>query len=168
MDQIKRQLGENSPLYSVLVDVITEYLEPCLDYDVPKCTHKIAFCSCGNTFAFRYPLYPDHARKKRILLEKFCPYCGEPNKHNSPDSPKWLHQGWRMTPSWSDVKRQPQYQSYPKKYLSCPRCEILAESYEHKYCTTCQHKLEWKAWPYIFSALKQAKLNHCNTKNLKQ
>ena len=71
MDQIKQQLVDHSPLYSVLVDVITEYLEPCIDYDVPKCNHKIAFCVCGNTFDFRYPLYPYHAREKRILLENF-------------------------------------------------------------------------------------------------
>ena len=159
MDQIKQQLVDHSPLYSVLVDVITEYLEPCLDYDVPNCNHKIAFCTCGNTFEFRHPLYPDHAREKRILLEKFCPFCGAPNKHNSPDSPKWLHQGWRMKPSTLEMsflpRRQKKGQSQTKKYLSCPRCETLAESYDHKYCTKCQYKLEWSAWPCIFSALMQ-------------
>ena len=158
----KQQLENVIPLYSVLSKLVVEFLEPCLDYDVPKCNHKIAHCVCGNNFEFRYPLYPYHALRpkgRRVLLEKFCPYCGAPNKHNSPDSPKWLHQGWRMKPSTLEMsflsRRQKKVQSQTNKYLSCPRCETLAESYDHKYCTKCQYKLEWSAWPCIFSALMQ-------------
>ena len=147
MDKIKQQLQAYSPLYSVLTDRVIEFLEPCLDYDVPKCNHKIAFCTCGNSFQFRHPLYPSNAREKRILLEKFCPYCGEPNRHNSPDSPKWLHQGWRMKrePSWTAEKRSQKNQMPTKKYLNCPYCEAVAESYDHKYCTQCPHKLKWRS-----------------------
>ena len=28
-----------------------------------------------------------------------------------------------------------------KKHLGCPRCLKRAESYEHKFCSVCQHKL---------------------------
>jgi len=156
----KQQLKKNIPLYPVLSDLVVEFLEPCLDYSVPKCNHKIAFCICGNTFEFRHPLYPYHAKDKRILLEKFCSYCGEPNKHKSPDSPKWLHQEWRKKPSTSEMSflsrcQKTQGQIQTKKYLNCRRCATLAESYDHKYCTLCQHKLEWSAWPCDVSALLQ-------------
>ncbi len=154
----KQQLKEIIPLYSVLSGLVVEFLEPCLDYDVPKCNHKIAFCTCGNTFEFRHPLYPYHAKEKRILLEKFCAYCGEPNKHKSPDSPKWLHQGWRIKPSFlemSFLSKKKKGRIQTKKYLNCSRCETLAESYDHTYCTLCRHKLEWSAWPCGFSALLQ-------------
>ena len=157
MKTTKSQLKKIIPLYSDLTDLLLEFLEPCLDYDVPKCTHKIAHCVCGNNFDFRYPLYPYHAREKRILLEKFCPFCGEPNKHNSPDSPKWLHQGWRMKPSLLEMPAMltNPIQIQTKKYLNCSQCDTLAESYDHKYCTKCQHKLEWSEWPCGFSALLQ-------------
>jgi len=141
----KHQLKETIPLYSVLADLIIEFLDPCLDYDVPHCNHKIAFCICGHTFEFRYPLYPSSAREKRILIEKFCPYCGKPNKHKSPDNPKWLHHGWRMNPSWSAEERQPQFQNQTKKYIKCNKCATLAESYTYKYCTKCPHQLMWSA-----------------------
>ncbi len=155
MDQIKRALVDNSPLYPVLADVVTAYLEPCLDYDVLKCNHKVAFCVCGNTFEFRRPLYPAHARGKRVLVEKFCPHCGEPNPHKSPDDPKWLQRGWWMAQekrkalkawtSWNGgIRVKP---PRGKKYLKCPRCETRADSYDHIYCTACQHKLEWAARP---------------------
>ncbi len=159
MSLTKRQLENIIPLYSVLSKLVVEFLEPCLDYDVPKCNHKIAWCTCGNTFKFRRPLYPYQAREKRILLEKFCPFCGEANKHNSPDSPKWLHQGWRMKPSLLKItkvlKWKQKIQIKTKPYLNCPHCDTLAESDDHQYCTKCQHKLEWSAWPCGFSALLQ-------------
>ena len=158
MEQIKQQLEEYSPLYSILVDLVTGFLEPCLDYDVPKCNHKIAHCVCGNIFEFRHPLYPAHARGKRVLVEKFCPYCGAPNKHNSPDSPNWLQQGWRILPSTLEIpflsrqlsSNKSLSQHTKKKYLNCSWCATRAESYDHKYCTKCQHKLTWSAWPCTF------------------
>ena len=159
MSLTKQQLENVIPLYSVLSKLVVEFLEPCLDYDVAKCNHKIAWCTCGNTFEFRRPLYPYQARKKRILLEKFCPFCGAPNKHNSPDNPKWLHQGWRIKPSLLKITKvlesKQKIQIQTKKYLNCPHCDTLAESYDHKYCTKCQYKLEWSAWPCGFSALLQ-------------
>lgn len=33
------QLKSNIPLYSDLAGLVLEFLEPCVDYDVPKCTH---------------------------------------------------------------------------------------------------------------------------------
>jgi hypothetical protein len=150
----KQQLENVIPLYSVLSKLVVEFLEPCLDYDVPKCNHKIAHCVCGNNFEFRYPLYPYHALRpkgRRVLLEKFCPFCGEPNKHKSPDSPKCLNQGWRMKPSLLKITKVLEWnqkiQIQTKKYLNCSNCDTLAESYDHKYCTKCQNKLEWSAWP---------------------
>ena len=160
----KQQLENVIPLYSVLSKLVVEFLEPCLDYDVPKCNHKIAWCTCGNTFEFRRPLYPYQARKKRILLEKFCPFCGAPNKHNSPDNPKWLHQGWRMKWDHCSVDKHLKRTKHSVaarrkiKYLICPQCDTLAESYDHKYCSKCQYKLELSTWPYEFSALLQKKL----------
>ena len=161
MSVTKQQLENAIPLYCVLSKLVVEFLEPCLDYEVPKCNHKIAFCTCGNTFEFRHPLYPSHARKKRILLEKFCPFCGEPNKHNSPDNPKWLQQGWRTKPPILEItktfeqKHKIQIQIQTKKYLNCEHCDILAESSDHTYCSKCHHQLEWSAWPCGFSALIQ-------------
>ena len=137
MDQIKQQLEDHSPLYSVLIDLVAEFLEPCLDYDVSNCNHKKAFCSCGNTFQFR-----SLARGERIWLEKFCPYCGEPNKHNSLDY--YFSQG-----DWSNG--QSQFQSRPGKHFICPRCAAFIDFYGYKYCTQCRHKLKWRAQLCILS-----------------
>ena len=168
MDQIKRALVDNSPLYPVLADVVTAYLEPCLDYDVLKCNHKVAFCVCGNTFEFRRPLYPAHARGKRVLVEKFCPHCGEPNPHKSPDDPKWLQRGWWMAQekrkalkawtSWNGgIRVEP---PRGKEHLKCPRCETRAESYDHIYCTACQHKLEWAPRPRFTNTPSCPRFSH--------
>ncbi len=152
MAPTKQQLKETIPLYSVLTDLIIDFLEPCIDYDVPYCNHKIAFCMCGYIFEFRYPLYPDSAREKRILIEKFCPSCSKPNKHKSPNNLKWLKHGWRMNPSWSAEECQPQFQGAPrrhgqtKNYLKCSKCVTLAESYTHKYCIKCHYPLIWSFW----------------------
>ena len=138
MDQIKRQLEDHSPLYPVLVDQVAEFLEPCLDYVVSHCNHKKAFCPCGNTFLFR-----DLAGGKRVWLEKFCPHCGEPNKHNSLDY-------YSPVGSWKSVLSH-NFQSRPGKHFLCPRCAAFIDFYGYKYCTQCRHKLKWRAQLCILS-----------------
>ncbi len=117
----KTQFKKLIPLYPDLANLLLEFLEPCLDYDVAECTHKNAFCPCGNIFKF----HPNLFSGEKILLEKFCPFCGTPNPHKS----RIPEDGTRLVL----VKA--------KKYLRCPRCSKHAESYDHKFCTTCQHKL---------------------------
>ena len=63
MTMSKSELKKSIPLYSDLAELLLEFLEPCLDYDVPKCTHKNAFCQCGNIFEFH--------GVKNILLENY-------------------------------------------------------------------------------------------------
>ena len=133
MDQLKRHLEDHSPLYSVLIDQVVDFLEPCLDYDDFNCNHKIAFCSCGNTFQFR-----DHSRGKRIWLEKFCPWCGEPNKHNSLDRQ-------------CESNGLAQFQSRPGKYFVCPQCAAFIDFVGYKYCPQCRHKLKLRARLCIIS-----------------
>ena len=43
MKTTKAQLKKIIPLYSDLTDLLLEFLEPCLDYDVAECTHKNTF-----------------------------------------------------------------------------------------------------------------------------
>ena len=118
MNISKTQIKKILPLYSDLADLLLEFLEPCLDYEVPNCTHKNAFCQCGNIFEF-------HSRfdEKKILLEKFCPFCGTANPHKS------------------RIREDGRFLVRTKKHLGCPRCSKHAESYEHKFCSVCQHKL---------------------------
>ncbi len=118
----KIQFKKIIPLYSDLANLLLEFLEPCLDYDVDECTHKNAFCQCGNIFEFQTNFFSG----KKILLEKFCPFCGTPNAHKS----RIREDG---TPRLVLVRT--------KKYLGCPRCSKHAESYQHKFCSVCQHKL---------------------------
>jgi hypothetical protein len=120
MTTTKSQLKQIIPLYSDLADLLLEFLEPCLDYSVSTCPHKNAFCQCGNVFEFRTTML----FKKIVLLEKFCPFCGTENPHTS-----------RIQENALVLKRS-------KKHLRCPRCFIHAESYDHKFCSTCQHKYE--------------------------
>ncbi len=127
MNQLKRHLEDHSPLYSVLIDQVVDFLEPCVDYDVFNCTHKNAFCSCGNIFQSR-----GHAGGGRVWLEKFCPWCGAPNKHNPPGRQ-------------SGSTRLPQFQSRPGKYFFCPQCAAFVNCVEYKYCPQCRHKLKWRA-----------------------
>ncbi len=115
------QLKKIIPLYSDLAELLLEFLEPCLDYDVAECTHKNAFCQCGNIFKFQTNLFGG----EKILLEKFCPFCGTPNPHKS----RIPEDGTRLV-----LVRA-------KKRLGCPHCLKHAESYEHKFCSACQHKL---------------------------
>ena len=154
MGATKQELKQIIPLYSVLTDLVLEFLEPCLDYDVPKCNHHIAFCSCGNNFEFRHPLYPLSARGKRVLVENFCPYCGNPNKHQTPDSPACLRQGWRIPFPSSPPSRDTDFCSWEPhggipqaKYLTCPHCTAQAESFHHTYCSGCGRRLEWNLSP---------------------
>ena len=115
MTPTKSQLKKIIPLFSDLSDLLLEFLEPCLDYSVSTCTHKNAFCQCGNIFKFN--------RSERILLEKFCPFCGTANPHKS------------------KIREDLLFLVRSKKYLGCPRCSKHAESYDHKFCSACQHKL---------------------------
>lgn len=119
MVSTKPQLQKIVPLYSDLVDLLVEFLEPCIDYTVPKCTHKNAFCRCGYLFEFRSSVLAP----ERVLLEQFCPFCGTPNPHktNSLNGFPFLVRA--------------------KKHLACPRCFKHASSYEHRFCSSCQHKL---------------------------
>ncbi len=144
MKKTRKEIAEAIPLYPVLSSLVIDYLEPCLDYSVPRCEHKIAFCLCGNSFMFRSPLYPLHARTKRVLMEKFCPICGSPNFHESPDSPKWLRHGWRMDARVLPCSENPR-RRLTKKYLSCSKCRLLAEASDHTYCMLCQARLRWTA-----------------------
>lgn len=124
VDKIKQLLFEFGGLYDVVSKKVLDFLEPCLDYDVPRCHHKIAFCECGNTFDFRESILTP----EKFIVEKFCPFCGVINKHNT--------------------LRQEGPFSIPvlvraKTFLKCVRCSKHAESYDHKYCSACQHILEW-------------------------
>ena len=130
MAQTKQQLKESIPLYSDLAEYVLKFLEPCLDYDVPKCTHEIAFCQCGNTFEFHSIWFAKNCPK--VLLEKFCPFCGTANPHKT------------KIPEFEQLEDG---RSFPflvrsKKYLVCSYCEKHAESYDHKFCSACQHKLK--------------------------
>ena len=115
MTMSKSELKKSIPLYSDLAELLLEFLEPCLDYDVPKCTHKNAFCQCGNIFEFH--------GVKNILLENFCPFCGRANPHKS------------------RIREDSFFLVRAKKHLWCSRCSKRAESYQHKFCSACQHKL---------------------------
>lgn len=120
MKTTKAQLKKIIPLYSDLTDLLLEFLEPCLDYDVVECTHKNTFCQCGNIFEFK----TNFINKEKILLEKFCPFCGTENPHHS-----------RIQEDFGLALVR------AKKHLGCPRCLKRAESYEHKFCSVCQYKL---------------------------
>ena len=122
------QLKSSIPLYSDLAGLVLEFLEPCLDYSLPKCIHtnkRYAFCHCGNVFEFR----SSWNDSERILLEKFCPFCGTPNPHKT-----------RI------LENEPPFLVRTKNYLKCICCSKHAESYDHKFCSTCQHKLDWVSW----------------------
>ena len=131
MKTTKAQLKKIIPLYSDLTDLLLEFLEPCLDYDVAECTHKNTFCQCGNIFEFKINLI----NREKILLEKFCPFCGTENPHHSriQMQPKSPYCDYSFGGGLALVRA--------KKHLGCPRCLKRAESYEHKFCSVCQHKL---------------------------
>ncbi len=120
MNISKTQIKKILPLYSDLADLLLEFLEPCLDYDVLKCTHKNAFCRCGNIFEFHSSRSGDG---EKILLENFCPFCGRANPHKS------------------RIRDDGYFLMRAKKYLRCPQCFKRAESYDHQFCSVCQHKL---------------------------
>ena len=125
MTSTQDQLKQIIPLYSDLADLLLEFLEPCLDYSVSTCTHKNAFCHCGNIYLTQiwFDLL-DIPHSEKFLLEKFCPFCGTANPHKSKI---------RVT--------RFRYLVRAKKYLGCPRCLKQSESYDHKFCSSCQHKL---------------------------
>ena len=111
----KPNLKKLIPLYPVLVNLVLEFLEPCIDYTTSECTHVRALCpSCDNVFEFRSSLFGP----ERILLENFCPMCGVPNPHQT---------GSSSFPFMVKIKRN----------LKCPGCLKCASSYEHKFCTAC-------------------------------
>ncbi len=85
-----------------------------------KHRQKYFFCQCGNIFEFKTNLI----NREKILLEKFCPFCGTENPHHS-----------RIQEDFGLALVR------AKKHLGCPRCLKRAESYEHKFCSVCQHKL---------------------------
>ena len=118
------QLKSSIPLYSDLAGLVLEFLEPCLDYSLPKCIHtnkRYAFCHCGNVFEFR----SSWNDSERILLEKFCPFCGTLNPHKT---------------QFSELDK---FLVQTKSFLRCNRCSKHAESYDHKFCSSCQHKLSY-------------------------
>lgn len=125
MTATKQEIKKNIPLYSDLAGLVLEFLEPCFDYSVSTCTHEKAFCQCGNLFKFHVGLF----HTERLLLEKFCPLCGTENPH------KTLILG-----------EYPPVLVRTKKYLKCPRCFKHAESYQHHFCSGCQHKLAYVQW----------------------
>ena len=116
------QLKSAIPLYPDLSVLVLEYLEPCLDYSVPKCPHAKAFCPCGNEYEFRQSWF---TQGEKTLLEKFCPLCGTENPHK--------------TTSLQD----PLFLVRTKKNLACPQCKKHAASYGHKFCSGCKHELAW-------------------------
>ena len=120
MKTTKSQLKKIIPLYSDLTDLLLEFLEPCLDYDVAECTHKNAFCRCGNIFEFQTNRFGGGQN----LVEKFCPFCGTANPHKS------------------RIREDGCFFVRTKNHLRCPRCLKHAESYKHSYCSSCQHKYE--------------------------
>ena len=122
MTPTKSQLKKIIPLFSDLSDLLLEFLEPCLDYSVSTCTHKNAFCQCGNIFRFK-PHFTNTSGSRKSLAEKFCPFCGTANPHKS------------------KIREDLLFLVRSKKYLGCPRCSKHAESYDHKFCSACQHKL---------------------------
>ena len=120
------ELKKILPLYTVLSELVLGFLDPCFDYSTPKCRHKKAFCRCGNEFEFRESRF---IHSERILLENFCPFCGTPNPHKT-----------RI------LENEPPFLVRTKNYLKCICCSKHAESYDHKFCSTCQHKLDWVSW----------------------
>ncbi len=111
-------LKKSIPLCSDLTNLLVGFLEPCLDYSVPKCTHEVALCRCG----FVYQVYENILREK-FLLEKFCPMCSRPNPHNTPHN---IHA--HPIPILLRTTR-----------LNCTHCDKTAESYDHKFCSGCQN-----------------------------
>ena len=116
-------------LYSDLTDLLTEFLEPCLDYSVPKCPHEKAYCHCGHNFEFHdsppINFFPDDERSsvssKKYLWEKFCPLCSRPNQHKT-ETPPPLFPG--------PLRRS--------THLTCKSCYNTAEDYGHQFCSACQ------------------------------
>ena len=122
MASTQQQLKQIIPLYSDLFNLLLEFLEPCLDYSVSTCVHKNAFCPCGNVFEF----HSFHSEK--FLLERFCPFCRTSKPHQS------------------IIRLNNRVLVRAKKHLGCPRCSKQAESYDHKFCSDCQHKLAPIVW----------------------
>jgi len=126
------QLKESIPLYSDLTDLLIEFLEPCLDYSVPQCTHEVAFCQCGNTFQFHENWTPT---SKKFLLEKFCPFCAMPNPHKT-----------GMPCSQDNIPNRPIFRR--TTHLQCRRCNNTIESYAHKFCSACQNPIDSKSFGF--------------------
>ncbi len=121
LTELKKTLRTH--LYDDLIDLLLEFLDPCLDYSVPKCTHDVAFCTCGQIFNFRQI---GESTSDKVLVENYCPFCARPNPHKT------------STPCYQGV---PIPVLVRTTHLHCGRCNKTAESYNHKFCSICQHTL---------------------------
>jgi len=121
LDELKKSIQEH--LYSDLTDLLIEFLEPCLDYSVSKCTHEVAFCKCGH----RYKFYHSFFSGEKYLWDKFCPFCSRPNPHKT----EIQHPSFFPGPLVRST------------HLTCNICKKSAESYAHKFCNACQTPYGW-------------------------